>query len=193
MPGSPEITPTCPEPARLRSHISASNRTFAGSVDHRRQAATLRARSNLLSLDATRLHAPGLDRLFHALQRSPAKRRTAERSADQLVSARADHDAVLTGESLAGGPRHVPNCRTLLADRRARRARCRRRPLRCSPRCARPGERSCRPTVGNFCSLIAAAIASEARTARSGSFSCACGTPKYASNPSPIILAIWPP
>src|SRR5213075_2343546 len=46
---------------------------------------------------------PGLDRLLHALERSSAERRIAERSAGQFVSAGADHDIVLTGEPLQAG------------------------------------------------------------------------------------------
>ena len=51
MPGSPEMTPTCPDPATLCCHISASNalspvRSIIGA------RGDLRALSNLLSLDA---------------------------------------------------------------------------------------------------------------------------------------------
>jgi hypothetical protein len=108
MPGSPYMTPTSPAPAALRSHISASIALSAvrpiigGKGD-------ARALSNLLSLPRNGVHAPSLDRLFHALQLSSAERLTAERSANQLVSARADYDAILTGDLLKAG-RDV--CRT---------------------------------------------------------------------------------
>ena len=42
-------------------------------------------------------------------------------------------------------------------------------------------------------SATAATAATAARTARSASSSCAVGQPKYASTPSPMNLAIYPP
>src|SRR5262245_20015867 len=77
-------------------------RTFAGSGYHRCKRRPPRALDPAFA-GRKRFCTPSLDRLLQALERSPAKRRIAERSAGQLVSARADHDTVLTGESLQAG------------------------------------------------------------------------------------------
>ena len=86
MPGSPEMTPTCPEPVETLLPHLGKQRTFYGSVYHRGKRRPLRTLEPAFA-GRKRLCTPGLDRLLYALEGSPTKRRIDERSRGQLVSA----------------------------------------------------------------------------------------------------------
>ena len=191
FPGSPLIhtSPPRPRAAAANAPRNASSSRARPTSGESAALAPLRKRLRDCDSRTTRVHR---HRLAHAFQRVHAELLELETRADQRARRRARHERLRTAPAPGAVPRRS-------APRRARAAPCAAaRPSRRSPRgrCARPAARRCglrTPASSSwFSASTRASSASPARSARSGSSSCATGWPKYTSTPSPRYCAIVP-
>ena len=186
MPGSPDMSTTCPSPLlacsqRRSSNSISSSRPTSGVSPALRCAASKRP-----SAAASREHPPRVHRLDDPLQRVLAEIEVVEGAVQQPVRAGADDHLVGTGQPLQSrrevgrlSDRHLGDGgipRAGLADDH------------------RPGgdadanlKRRRRADLLDRCDDL-----ERERTARSASSSCARGQPKYTMRPSPRYCATWP-
>ena len=182
MPGTPTSVTSCG--SRSRAHASsapASSATSSLAADELGARLARRRRRRTATVRVDRL--PGRHRLRLALGVDGSARAVLDRVRGRAVRRLADEDAVhRRGGLQARGRVDDVACDHRLArcdrSRRARRA-----PRPCGRRCARRRSDS----------AATSRIASAARTARSGSSSCATGAPKTAMTASPMNFSTVPP